>query len=243
MQFNEYLKLCREKYKLTQEDLVSDLYTHDIDNFSALDNTTLSKWERNMVKPRVSKQVSIIKYFQTHADTALPCWESYSVEETEAHICKVATHNLIGDSKQYVYNFPSGFIKMDDLSIEPLRNSTQIDTILEINMDIYKNLNHNATRVTIEQFREWSLHPYNAFYTCSYKDTYLGHFFSIRLKPEVFEKVLDFKMRKDEITVEDLASFDTPGCELILSFFAANEKSATALFIRYYAHLIANHYR
>ncbi len=240
MQFNEYLRGCRDKYGLTQEDLVNDLYIHDIESFSALDGTTLSKWERNLIKPRTSKQVSIIKYFQKQSDVALPCWDGYSVEEAEKRICQVGMNNLIGKSKHYLYDFPSGFIKMDDLTIQSVRNSEQIDIILEINMDVHKNLNHEFTRVTMEQFKEWSLHPYNAFYTCDYKGTYMGHFFFIRLKSHVFEKILNFEMRKDQITVEDFASFEESGSELLLSFFAANNKSATALFIRFYAHLIAH---
>ena len=37
LKFNEYLKTCREQNKLTQEQLVHDLYSHDTEQFAALD--------------------------------------------------------------------------------------------------------------------------------------------------------------------------------------------------------------
>ena len=240
MQFNEYLKLCRENYSLTQGELVSDLYTHDIDNFASLDNTTLSKWERNIIQPRVSKQVSLIKYFQKHADIPLPCWDNYSIEEAEELICRVGMKNLLGENKQYVCNFPSNFIKMDELIIQPLRNCDDMNTILEMNIELHKNMNHPSTQISIEQFKAWALHPSSSFYVCKYKGMYMGHIFSIRINPEILTKVLDFEMQKSDIELDDLTTFDEMGSEMLLSFFAANTKSATTLFIRYYAHLIAN---
>ena len=72
MYFSEYLKSCRERSNLTQEQLVSNFYTHDIEMFESLDSSTLSKWERSIVKPNISRQVSILKYFQKITDTAYP---------------------------------------------------------------------------------------------------------------------------------------------------------------------------
>lgn len=65
MQFNEYLKSCREHAGFTQEQLMEELYLFDVDNFSGLDTSTLSKWERDIIKPRLAKQTSILKYFQS----------------------------------------------------------------------------------------------------------------------------------------------------------------------------------
>jgi hypothetical protein len=60
------------------------------------------------------------------------------------------------------------------------------------------------------------------------------------VKPEIFDEILKFKMKKSEITTSDFASFDEVGSQLMLSFYAMNEKVAAILFVRYYAHLIAN---
>ena len=45
---------------------------------------------------------------------------------------------------------------------------------------------------------------------------------------------------KKEIAENDFASFEEQGSMLLLSFFAMNPKVATLLFIRLYAHFIAN---
>ncbi|RLA71395.1 MAG: hypothetical protein DRG09_00280 [Epsilonproteobacteria bacterium] len=240
MHFNEYLKSCREQGALTQEKLVHDLYSYDIDNFKGLDTNTLSKWERNITKPKITKQVSIIKYFQNHTGLALPYWNHFSIKEAEALICKAGMYNLLGENKQLVLNFPSETISVDDMHVYPLRSFERMDTLLDINMDLHKNANHEYAQISIEQFREWALYPSNLFLVCEYKNTILGLFFSIRLKPEVFNKILNFEMKKSDITLDDFASFDEMGSNYMLSFYALNSKCATMLFIRYYAHLIAN---
>jgi len=240
LHFNEYLKLCREHNHLTQEQLVHDLYSYDIDNFKGLDTNTLSKWERSVTKPKVSKQVSILKYFQEQTGVALPCWDSYSIEEAEHLICKAGMNNLMGKSKQLILNFPSEMMNVNDMKVCPVRNFEGTDALIQIYMDEHRAVNHQYTQINIEQVKEWSLHPNNLFLACQYKDWFLGLFFSIRLKEEVFDKLLNLEMKKSDITVEDFASFDEMGCNYMLSFYAINQKVATMLFIRYYAHLIAN---
>ena len=240
MQFNEYLKTCREHNDLTQEQLVHDLYSYDIDSFEGLDTSTLSKWERSITKPKASKQVNIIKYFQNKSGAALPCWDTYSIEEAEDLICKAGMRNLIGKRKQLICNFPSEMMNVDDMKVYPLRHFERMDALLETNMHLHQSYNHKFAQITREQFKEWALHPSNLFLACEYKDNFLGLFFTVRIKPEVFNKVLDFEMKKSEITPRDFASFDEMGSILMIGFFAMNEKAATMLFIRYYAHLIAN---
>ncbi len=240
MHFNEYLKLCRESSHLTQEQLVHALYSYDIDSFESLDTNTLSKWERSITKPKLSKQVNVLKYFQEQTGAALPCWDSYSAEEAENLICKAGMYNLIGKRKKLILDFPSEMMRVDEFKVYPVRNFERMDMLIEINMDLHKTFNCGYTQITIEQFKEWALHPSNLFLACEYKEGFLGLFFSIRLKPEVFDKLLNFEMKKSDITVDDFASFDEIGCNYMLSFYAANHKVATMLFIRYYAHLIAN---
>jgi hypothetical protein len=51
---------------------------------------------------------------------------------------------------------------------------------------------------------------------------------------------MDLEIREKDLTLDDFASFDEMGSNYAISFFALNEKAASMLFIRYYAHLIAN---
>ncbi len=240
MHFNEYLKLCRESNALTQEQLVHDLYSYNIESFEGLDTNTLSKWERSITKPKLSKQVSVIKYFQEQTGAALPYWDSLSIEEAENLICKAGMYNLIGKRKKLILDFPSEMMHVDDLKVYPVRNFERMDVLVKINMDLHKAANHEYAQITIEQFKEWALHPSNLFMACEYKGGFLGLFFTIRLKQDIFDKLLNFEMKKSDITVDDFALFDEVGCNYMLSFYALNHKVSAMLFVRYYAHLIAN---
>ncbi len=240
MQFNEYLKLCREYSNITQEQLVHDLYSYDIDNFEGLDTSTLSKWERDITKPKASKQVSIIKYFQKKTGLSLPYWDRYSTDEAAGLICKAGMRNLIGKSKKHIYNFPSEMMSVDDIHVYPLRTFEKMDAIIDMHMPLHQNINHKSLQLSKEQFKEWALHPDSLFLACEYKDMMIGLSFTTKVKPEIFDKVLNFEMKRSEIMTEDFAAFDEMGSSLMLGFYALNEKAATLLFIRYYAYLIAN---
>jgi len=240
VKFNEYLRSCREKNALTQENLVHDLYSHDIDNFESLDTSTLSKWERAVTKPKVSKQVSIIKYFQNKTNVVLPCWDNYSPDEAAGLICKAGMHNLIGNSKKHIYHYPSEKMSVDDMHIYPLRSFEGFESLIDMHMHLHQNINHESIQLRKEQFKEWALHPDSLFLVCEYKDTCLGLSFTTKLKTDIFDKVLNFEMMRSEITTEHFASYDEEGSSLMLGFFALNEKAATLLFIRYYAYLISN---
>ena len=240
LQFNQYLKQCREENQLTQEQLVHDLYSHDTEQFGSLDTGALGKWERGVIKPKASKQVSIIKYFQLRTGISLPCWNDYSIDEAESYICKVGMGNLIGKSKKLIYDFPSEMMSVDDMTVYPVRSYENMDSLIESNMHLHQSLNHESSQLSREQFKEWALHHSNLFLACEHKGTFLGLLFAARVKPEVLDKIVNFKMKKNEVTEDDFASFDEEGSMLLLSFFSLNQKVATLLFIRLYAHLISN---
>ena len=240
MQFNEYLKSCRESIDLTQDQLSHALYTFDNESFVSIDSNTLSKWERNIIKPHISKQVLLIKYFQQQTHTALPCFTDYSVAETEALICKAGMTNLLGNSKELVLNFPSDTMRADDLLVYALRHSENLEKILDINLGLDKDFNHDASGFQTGQFKEWALHPSSSFFACEYQGQFFGLLFTLRLKPEVFERMMNLEIDEKDLSIEDFASFDEMGSNHMISFFAMNEKAASMLFIRYYAHLIAN---
>ncbi len=240
LQFNDYIKKCRQHMQLTQEQLVHDLYSYSIEHFKSLDTRTLSKWERGDTKPKASKQVSIIKYFQVKTGVALPCWTEYSIDEAESQICKAGMGNLIGKSKKLIYDFPSEMMSVDDINVYPVRNFDNMDALIENNMHLHQSLNHESSQLSHEQFRKWAIHPDNLFLACEHKGTFLGLLFAARVKPSVLDKIVNLEMKKNEVSENDFASFNEEGSILLLSFFALNVKVATLLFIRFYAHIIAN---
>ena len=240
MQFNEYLKKCREGCDLTQEKLAQELYVHDTELFLSLDTGTIGKWERGLTKPKASKQASILKYFQIQTNMALPFLGEYPLEELEGLLCKTGMHNMLGKNKKHVFDFPSEMMSMDDITVSHLHSFDGMDQIIDNNMHLHKSITHPYAQLSREQFMEWGLHPSNLFFHCDLKGASLGIMFIARVKPEILKKIMNFEMKKSEIVSDDFASYDEMSSHLLLSFFAFNDKAATLLFIRYYAHLIAN---
>ena len=240
LDFYKYLKECREHLEMTQDDLVSALYRSDEEAFEHLDTVTLSRWERDSTKPNTLKQLSIIKYFQHATGEALPCWYEYSVTEVEDLICSAGVKNLFSKSKELILNFPSAMMHVNDLKVYPIRDIEKAHPLFELNMNVHLSRNNIFSQLDIETFQAWGRHPANLFLACEYKESFVGLFFAVKLKPKVFEKVLNFEMKYSEIKASDFASHDEKGSDLLLSFYAINQEVAKILFVRHFAYLIAN---
>ena len=237
MQFNEYLKLCRKKYKLTQEALVQELYNYD-DAFDGLDTRTLIRWEHGSTKPTSSKQVIIIQLFQKFSTHIFPCF--YNENHIEEDLCKVGIKNLIGHSKEHIVNFPNNIFSVEDISISHIRSHENIDLILNMPQSIFEGLTSNYFNITTTHLKVWSLHPANLFLIAQTNNQFVGMFFTLRLKPQIFKKLLSFNMEANELTDADFADFEEEASMFIIAVFAYNDKVAALLYLRYYAHLIAN---
>lgn len=240
MLFSHYLKICREDLDFTQEELANELYLFDIDNFQTLNGSTVSRWERSNIQPQLGKQVSIIKFFQQCTHRALPYFDKFSVEKVEEIISEVGMQNLLGKSKELILKFPSAMMDSNDLNVFQLRNSEMIDEVIEINVKLDQDFSNDYTKLEFGDFKTWALYPSNSFFICKYKEQFFGLLFTLRLKPEIFEKVMNLEIDEKELTVDDFASFNEMGSNYLFSFFAMNDKAASMLFIRYYAHIIAN---
>ncbi len=237
MQFNEYLKICRERYNLTQEQLVQELYNTD-DEFSGLNIGTLSRWERGATYPSLSRQVIIVKVFQKYSTHLFPCF--YDQDNIEDEFCRVGIKNLIGSSKEHILKFPSNIFTVDDIKISLVRSHEEIELMLKMPISILKGISSDQFKIEVDTFTSWAQHPSNLFLLAECNGQFFGLFFILRLKPDIFTKIISFEMQLRDITEDDFASFEEEACSVPVGFFAYNEKAASLLFIRYYAHLIAN---
>ena len=242
MHFNQYLKQCREKVGLTQEQLAHNLYAFDIDSFSGVQMTTISKWERAISQPKLSRQVDILRYFQQETGKPLPCMEQYGTKEAEALICETGMHNLIlgSNNKELVLDFAPQIMTVENLNIISIRHTERIQAMLEITTDIRNSTNPGIVQLDAERMQRWTLYPGNLFWVCLYKGIATGLLFSLKLKPLVFDQLIRLERRLEGLQEEDFAALDEAGSHYLLAFFALNNKTAEILFIRYYAHLIAN---
>ncbi len=236
MQFNQYLKNCRKTYNLTQEELVQELYNFS-DSFVGLDTRTLIRWEKGSTKPSATKQVIIIELFQKYSTHIFPCF--YKQDEIEEKLCNVGIANLIGNSKEHILNFPNNIFKVEDINISQVRSHDDIDLILNMPQSIFKGLTDNYFKITIEHLKEWSLHPSNFFLVAQSHNDFLGMFFTLRLKPSSFKKIISFDMKITELNDEDFAVSNEESCDFPFTFFAYNDKVASLLYLRYFTHLIA----
>ncbi len=243
MYFSDYIRNCREKCQITQEKMVKDLYDFDFGNFAGLDTTTLSKWERGISKPKIARQAGVIRYFQKLTGNALPCLEHCSIAEAEKMISASGMEHMVGKSRHLILNFPSAMMQSSEITVHQLRHSKIMDDVIDINIDLDRDFNQNSTGLSRETFKKWALHPGSAFYVCEYKEQFFGLLFSLRLKQNVFQALMDFEKEERTLDANDFAAYNEEGNSYVTSFFALNEKAAALLFVRYFAYLIAHQNR
>ena len=243
MHFSEYLKKCREKYALTQGELVSGLAHFDESLFGSLDNVTLSRWELGKSSPNAARQMQAIKYFQSRDNLVFPCFDEAESEMIEKHVCKTGMLNLPGRNKSLILNFPSS-ISLDELTVLQLKDSEMIDEKIKIALDLNKEFSHNHhSLIDRDQLKAWTQAPQNLFLICEYNKQFFGLLFSLRLKPDSFDKLMNFDIDQSDISPTDFADPEEIGCNFVLAFFAMNDMAASLLSIRYFACLIAQQER
>ena len=237
MEFGESLKICRERALLTQKELVDALYVHDSELFASLHTGTLGKWERDLTHPTGAKMASLLSFFQKHFAQTLPCLDLYKIEEIEALFSLENMQYILGDSKELILNFPSGVVKKNEIKVYNVTRPEEINRFVEINMDLDKDLTDNFSQITLTQFKAWAAYPSNTLLGCEYKDEFFGLLFTLKLKPEIFEKIMKYEMMEHELRIGDFAKQEENGSEYVVSFFSMNKDAAALLFRRYFAYL------
>jgi len=206
--------------------------------FSGLDVRTLSRWENGTTKPSSTKQVLIVQSLQKYSTHIFPCFTS--LENTEEKLCRIGIKNLIGQSKEHIVNFPTNIFSTGDINISHIRSHDNIDLLLKMPQSILSGRADNYFQITVDHLKRWALHPSNLFLIAQSNDTFVGMFFTIRLKPDVFKKLLSFEIKVRDVDHDDFATFEEEACNFPVAIFAYNEKVASLLYIRYYAYLISN---
>jgi len=244
MTFGEYLKAFRKAYGLTQESLVEALYLFDDTFFSGLDTTTLSKWERNVTRPKTAKQAMVIKFAQEHTGLALPLFETMDAAALDEAICRSGLANLLkGKNKELVMRLPIERAKSEILEITPLHRCERQEALCELLADMRNAAHPPQTHIDAEQLRAWSDHPAHRFRVCRYKGLVTGVLFSLRLRVESYRATLLFERPLNRLDEDDFAANDEVFCQLHLAFFALDETSALRLILRAYREAIADQKR
>lgn len=232
--FSDYLRICRENKGVTQSELVDELINND-PTFSSLDATTLSRWERGVSKPALSKQTLIIKYFSRYFDRIYPFLDEAEPIEIEKSFCAIGFSKLLGRHKM-VMDFPTKHMDTKLFKVNFYKESNHKMTALRRNHMIMQEI--YGPQFCDQLHQNLAQHPSNYFAICEYQDDYYGHFFALKLKPEVFKRLMDFTMRADEVTVADIAEDDEVGSYYFFGFFSLGELVISLIWIHFYTQLI-----
>ena len=239
MIFSSYIKQCRLNLGFTQVELVSELFKFN-QVFNGLDANALGRWERAFAKPPLFKQLKILEYFFEKFDYYFPFLNMENVKIIEQQFSTKGIEKLLGTHKQTVMNFPTMRSENNNFSIKLSNDSVHLDTAIATAINICDDLYGAGRYYDQKILQEFSLSSRTLFIICEYKEQYFGHSFFVCLKTKIYNKILNFQMNYEDITLRDLAIDNEDGSYMSIGLFAMNKKALSLLFIRFYAYLIMN---
>ena len=234
-EFGDYLNICRQEQNMTQLELVDSLLDFD-ECFKSLDSTTLSRWERGASKPSLSKQVSIIRYFSQVFTRIYPFIEKAERIAIEQSFCAVGFSKLVGKHQNIVMSYPTNLVDKKAFNIKLFSDSAFQDASLESNGHIYAYLYKEPLDKRKQE--AFANNKNNYFLVCELNNQYMGHFFILRLKPEVFDDLINFRRDNHSIMQDDIASLDDVGCYYFYGLFAMSDQVISLFFVAFYSYLI-----
>lgn len=239
MTFHTYIKLCRKNLNFTQRELVAELYKFDT-IFRGLDAGALGRWERAVTETPLLKKVKLLEYFFREFDFYFPFLNINDVESIEKKLLAEGVTKFLGKHKDIVMSFPTPQSEENDFTIKLAEKSNHKDTAFATATNICEAMYGEDTYYTAQTLHEYSSFPSSLFFICEYKGQYFGHSFFIYMKPEIYDKVMNFEMDYMDVTTEHLALENEKGSYMSMGLFAMNDKALALLFVRFYAYLIIN---
>lgn len=240
MKISEYIQRCRNGLGLTQDALVHRLYLWDDEAFGGIDSTTISKWERGATAPPMPRLQKLVRFFQEKSGLALPCMGSTDEESMTRELMDGEVARVVGRPRQLIGQVPLTIDFSRGFRLASLRGHPRADELLEIAAMMIESSNPDYSKVSVQKLNEWLEYPANLFQVLSYKSAVLGLLFTLRLKSESFDGILNFTKKKEELTHGDFASEEEPASLYALAYYAMSPRIGTILLARLYAHLIAH---
>lgn len=233
-QFSDYLRICRENQNLTQSELVATLFAFN-PSFECLDTNTLSRWERGVSKPSLTKQTLIIQYFSESFKRIYPFIEEAERIDIEQSFCALGFSKLLGKHK-LVMSFPTQHMDKKRFQTKLIQESHLKQSALSKNLLMFQEM-YSLSLPAAAQQRMAELDS-NHFAICEYDDEYYGHFFAIKLRPDAFESALRFELNFAELDSHHIAKDQECGSFLFFGFFGMSDVVMSILWVNFYSWVI-----
>lgn len=234
--FGTYLKRCRERFGLSQNDLAAHLYAFDT-RFAGVDAVTISRWEREVTTPSLERIRYVIEALQEFDDTLFPCFDALDFSTLEDTIMRRDIRSVIGRYRLLILNFPQEIFDEKGLGFTHLGTLDDPLPALRISHTFMRNVAGASHTFSFERFAKLAQYPSSRFYIATYFKQFFGMIFALRLKPEAFEALMHGRCKTAEITCSMLANEEEEGYIFIVSFFAYHHRAAALVALRFYRYL------
>jgi transcriptional regulator with XRE-family HTH domain len=235
--FGKLLHEGRESLGLTQEKFIRELSGYDL-AFRKLNTVTLSRWERGVSLPPLSKQKKLLRFLWSASLFDEKTFRQMYIARLEQRVASWKTE-LKNFSEGVIGNFP--VFDLDRETYECRHNvflgSHEIERIVLIEKAIAPP---GYYAVSAEQLSHWLSHDGTVLFICRLKEFYLGHVVLLKLSPEWITHVMQGKRSEFDIDDHSLRRSDEHGIYLIHAFYGVNAEYPALMSTKILITLIEN---
>jgi len=233
--FSEILVSCRKALGLTQVELLSELANYD-DTFENLNNVTLSRWENGTTETSLNRKRLLLKYFsQRLLLESAPCNNMVKkrLELLYHPLAKFFEHNYAS----LIHNLPQLRVALEAYNIISLHEHQELHRFENIvNLEEASHA-EGYYRTSAQSLQLLCQHPSTFAITVEHNEQHLGHFIMHKIKEDIVQRLIHYKMTEAEITVEDFASPSEKGSYYVHALYGVNPTIASIVNTKAYLYL------
>ena len=236
--FGTILYQCRQEQKQTQKQFIDELAAYN-EEFISLTPVTLSRWENGTTETSLYRKRLILKYIHSKGLLQIePCRtlirDRYNALYTP--LSKVFEHNY----ESLIHNLPKLRISLEEYERSTLKECNDDDRLQHI-IDI-ESASHapHYYKNTPKSIKELIENPASYSIIIERNGQHLGHFMMYKVHSEVSKKIIEYRLKEHELSIQDLCPIDKKGDYYIHALYGVNPLIASILNVDTYLYLFDN---
>ncbi len=204
--FAKYLKHKRKERRLTQDMLAQSLSACSR-VLSGIDAVTISRWERSMTEPTLERQRHVIGFFGDNPDSLLPFHGSRRRSGPRSDSLSYIVRHFVSSPRigAKVGSFPE--LKDAKYNIESVYGHDSEDAFTHLILEYQQSIHYCPERVMGRtQFLELLAAGKGYAKVCTRYGHYSGHMVGFNLKPEIFDDLINDRMKETDLETKHLAA-------------------------------------
>ncbi len=231
----DFLRVLREEHRLTQEHL-AELLAGAVEEFSALNAVTVSRWETGATSPSYKKKRALLTFCMNRGwleEGPVYAYVRNRFENLCTPLAGIFQHNY----QALIANVPRLRVPLEEYELLDLQQRKELFYYEHI-VDIEAASNPPGYyMISPDTLRQLCRSPDSFSLLCERRKQHLGHFIMFKLNSDAARRLVHNQLSENRISTDDLCTEDERGSYYIHALYGVNPTIAALLNSRAYLYL------